>query len=139
MKYISHSASETEAIARDFAATVSPPKVICLFGDLGAGKTAFVRGFASAFGIERVASPTFTLMHRYENAGARLNHYDLYRLSDPDELLDIGFEEEIETGISLIEWPDSFMDCMPGDRIDIKISRGAGDSDRLIEIEEAGK
>ena len=64
-----------------------------------------------------------------------INHYDLYRLNDYDELLDIGFEEQIESGISLIEWPDAFMDELPEDKTVIKISRtGNGDDERLIEV-----
>ncbi len=137
MKYISHSAEETEEIARKIAKGITAPRVICLFGDLGAGKTAFTRGFAAAFGIERgVSSPTFTLMHRYEGS-ERINHYDLYRLSDIDELLDIGFEEDAENGISLIEWPDEFMELMPADRLCITLSRTENDTDeRIIEVEE---
>ncbi len=136
MKYVSNSVSETENIARSLAEKVTPPYVVCLFGGLGAGKTAFVRGFASAFGIERVTSPTFSIMHRYEGR-ERLNHYDLYRLSEPEELWDIGFDEEIESGISLIEWPDAFLEFMPDDRINVRISRGDGENTRIIEIEGA--
>ncbi len=134
MKYISNSTKETENFAFEFAKTVTPPRVICLRGDLGAGKTAFTRGFAKAFGIDRgVSSPTFTLMHRYEG-GVRLNHYDLYRLTDFEELLDIGFEEDTAYGISLIEWPDSFMAYMPADAVIIDISRGKNDNQRIIEV-----
>ena len=134
MSFISHSTEETEKFAFELAANVVPPKVICLAGELGAGKTAFTRGFARAFGIEKgVSSPTFTLMHRYDGT-ISVKHYDLYRLSDPDELLDIGFEEEIESGISLIEWADNFMDLMPPDRLIVRIARGEGDDERIIEV-----
>ncbi len=136
LKYISHSVQDTEEFARELAAKITPPRVICLSGDLGAGKTAFVRGFARAFGVDKgVSSPTFTLMHRYDGS-LSLKHYDLYRLSDFEELLDIGFEEETESGISLIEWPDGFMDLMPPDRMVITITRGDGDEDRIIEVNE---
>lgn len=135
MKYISHSAGETEKFAYDFAKSISSPHVICLVGDLGAGKTAFTRGFARFFGIEKgVSSPTFTIMQQYIGRET-INHYDLYRLSSFDELYDIGFEEQIENGISLIEWPDEFMDLLPENKTVIKISRTDGDLDeRLIEI-----
>lgn len=137
MKYISHSTEETESIAAEIADAITPPRVIFLKGDLGAGKTAFTRGFARAFGIDGgVSSPTFTLMHRYDGS-AVINHYDLYRLTDFDELLDIGFEEAIENGISLIEWPDDFMEFMPPDRIVIEISRTGGSTDeRIIEVKQ---
>ncbi len=135
MEFISHSPEETERFAFQLAAEVSAPKVICLTGDLGAGKTAFTRGFARYFGIEKgVSSPTFIIMHRYTGTEV-INHYDLYRLNDYDELLDIGFEEQIESGISLIEWPDSFMEYLPEDKIIIKITR-LSDSDRRIVVED---
>ena len=133
MEFISHSVNETENFAYELAAKISAPKVICLTGDLGAGKTAFTRGFARYFGIEKgVSSPTFIIMHRYEGREV-INHYDLYRLSDFDELLDIGFEEQIESGISIIEWPDNFMEFLPDDKIVVRITR-LGDNERLIVI-----
>ena len=135
MEFISHSPEETEQFAYELAAKVSSPQVICLTGDLGAGKTAFTRGFARYFGIEKgVSSPTFIIMHRYTGTEV-INHYDLYRLNDYDELLDVGFEEQIENGISLIEWPDSFMEYLPENKIVIKITR-LGDSDRRIVVED---
>lgn len=135
MEFISHSPEETEKFAYDLAGKITPPRVICLTGDLGAGKTAFTRGFARYFGIEKgVSSPTFIIMHRY--AGSEIiNHYDLYRIADFDELLDIGFEEQIESGISIIEWPDNFMEYLPEDKIVIKITR-ISDSERLISMED---
>lgn len=137
MKYTSTSPEETEKIAFKIASSLTPPRVLCLKGDLGAGKTAFTRGFAKAFGIEKgVSSPTFTLMHRYDGS-VTVNHYDLYRLTDFEELLDIGFEEEIEKGFSLIEWADEFMDFMPDDRIIISITKTDGnENERIIEVWE---
>ncbi len=133
MEFISHSVNETENFAYELAAKITAPKVICLTGDLGAGKTAFTRGFARYFGIEKgVSSPTFIIMHRYEGSEV-INHYDLYRLSDFDELLDIGFEEQIESGISIIEWPDNFMEYLPEDKIVVRITR-LGDNERKIEL-----
>lgn len=135
MEFISRSPEETEQFAYELASKVSAPQVICLTGDLGAGKTAFTRGFARYFGIEKgVSSPTFIIMHRYTGAEV-INHYDLYRLNDYDELLDIGFEEQIESGISLIEWPDNFMEYLPDDKIVIKITR-LGENERQISLED---
>ena len=135
MEFISHSPEETEQFAYELASKVSAPQVICLTGDLGAGKTAFTRGFARYFGIKKgVSSPTFIIMHRYTGAEV-INHYDLYRLNDYDELLDIGFEEQIESGISLIEWPDNFMEYLPDDKIVIKIIR-LGENERQISLED---
>lgn len=135
MEFISRSPEETENFAFNLASKITAPRVICLTGDLGAGKTAFTRGFARYFGIEKgVSSPTFIIMHRYTGAEV-INHYDLYRLNDYDELLDIGFEEQIESGISLIEWPDNFMEYLPDDKIVIKITR-LGENERQISLED---
>lgn len=136
ISFISHSPEETENFAYELANKITSPRLICLKGDLGAGKTAFTRGFARFFGIKQgVSSPTFTIMHRYDGTES-INHYDLYRINDYDELVDIGFEEQIENGISLIEWPDAFEEYFPADRIIINISRtGNGDDERIIEVE----
>ena len=135
INFISRSTQETEEFAFEFAKKIVPPRVICLKGDLGAGKTAFSRGFARYFGVKSsVSSPTFIIMHRYDGT-VTINHYDLYRINDYEELVDIGFEEQIEHGISLIEWPDAFEDELPGDRITINISRtGNSDDERLIRV-----
>lgn len=136
MKFLSHSPQETELFAQSIAKKVAPPAIICLIGDLGAGKTAFTRGFARFFGVESgVSSPTFTIMHQY-NGTQTINHYDLYRINDYDELLDIGFDEQIESGINILEWPDAFMSCLPEDKICIRISRtGENENERLFEVE----
>ena len=136
MEFLSHSTAETEEFAFNLAKKVTPPHIICLTGDLGAGKTAFTRGFARFFGVEKgVSSPTFTILQQYLGTVV-INHYDLYRLSDFDELCDIGFEEQIEQGISIIEWPDSFMEYLPEEKTVITISRtGKGPDERLIKVE----
>lgn len=135
ISFISHSPKETEDFAFELAKKVTSPRLICLKGDLGAGKTAFTRGFARFYGIQKgVSSPTFTIMHRYDGAEC-INHYDLYRINDYDELADIGFEEQIENGISLIEWPDAYEEYFPADRVTICISRsGNSEDERLIEV-----
>ena len=135
MEFLSHCPADTEKFAYDFAQNISSPHIICLIGDLGAGKTAFTRGFARFFGVEKgVCSPTFIIMHRYTGRVV-INHYDLYRINDYEELIDIGFEEQIESGISLIEWPDAFMDYLPENKTVIKISRTQrGGDERLIEV-----
>lgn len=137
LEYLSHSAEETERIAYDLAAEITPPCVICLFGDLGAGKTAFTRGFARRFGISAgVCSPTFVILHCYEGS-VRINHFDLYRIESGEELEDIGFEEQLASGISLIEWADAFTDYLPDERINITITRLEDDENsRRIVIED---
>lgn len=135
MKYISKNVEETENFAYELAKHVAPPRVICLIGNLGAGKTAFTRGFSRYFGIEKgIASPTFTILLRYSGS-VEINHYDLYRAEDYDELCDIGFEDQIDEGISLIEWPDKFMDYLPEDKITVRIDYTENENEREITVE----
>ena len=136
MIFISHSTEETESYAYSLAEHITAPRVICLIGNLGAGKTAFTRGFARFFGVEKgVASPTFTILMKYTGNGVEINHYDLYRAEDYDELCDIGFEDQIEEGISLIEWPDSFMEYLPEDKVVVRIEYTNNQDERQITVE----
>lgn len=135
MKTITKSVEETENFAYSLASKISSPRVICLIGDLGAGKTAFTRGFSRFFGIDKgVASPTFTILMKYRGT-EEINHYDLYRAEDYDELCDIGFEDQIEEGISLIEWPDKFMDFLPSDKVVVRINYTENEGEREISVE----
>ena len=105
---ITHSESETAAVGRELAATLSAGDVVLLYGDLGAGKTAFVKGLAEGLGVagDEVSSPTFTIMQEYRGGRLTLFHVDLYRLDDPRELDDLGLEEIGEAGVLAIEWAE---------------------------------
>lgn len=98
---------ETCAVAADFSKLLNPGDVIALHGDLGAGKTAFVQALGAALGITRpMTSPTFVISLEYQTERFKLVHMDLYRLSGPDDLLDIGYAEAIESGaVVCVEWP----------------------------------
>ena len=103
--YISNSEHETELIGQRFAEGLPGGTVVAMYGDLGAGKTAFVRGMARGMGLDcRVSSPTFTIVNEY--LGEReLIHFDMYRLSDADELFDIGWEDYLSRGaVCAVEW-----------------------------------
>ena len=133
--FLSHSTQETEAFAANFAKGLTPPKTICLSGDLGAGKTAFTRGLAKGLGsTDMVSSPTFTIMHQYDGKYP-LYHFDLYRIQEEDELYDIGFEEFLAEGIAVIEWPDRFRALLPEDAIQITLTYGTDENERIIEVE----
>lgn len=124
-EHLTRSEAETAGIASDLAATLSPGDVLLLSGNLGAGKTAFVRGLAAGLGIdpEEVSSPTFTLVHEYRGGRFTLYHVDLYRLEKAatDEL---GLEE-LHRGVLAIEWPDRLTHALPGARhISIEILEG---------------
>ena len=115
---ITRSEEETADAAREMAATLRAGVVILLSGNLGAGKTAFVRGLATGLGIdpEDVSSPTFTLVHEYRGGRLRLYHADLYRL-DNVASEDLGLEEMgVSDGVLAIEWPDRLAHSLPGAR-----------------------
>ena len=124
-QYIYNSPEATAELATKLAAVIKPGTIICLEGDLGAGKTLFVQNLAKALGIEEnVTSPTFNLMNTYEGKMV-MYHFDLYRLEQEYELEDIGFYDYISDGDGLvvIEWADKFCDCLPDDYILLDIQR----------------
>ena len=134
--FVSHSPEETEAFAAELALRLTAPKTVCLYGDLGAGKTAFTRGLVRGMGsVDTVSSPTFTIMHQYDGRSP-VYHFDLYRLEEEDELFDIGFEEFLSQGIAVIEWPDKFRHLMPPDAVTVTLSYGESENERIIEVKE---
>jgi tRNA threonylcarbamoyladenosine biosynthesis protein TsaE len=129
------SESETSAIGRDLARSLSAGAVVLLSGDLGAGKTAFVRGLAEGLGIDpgAVSSPTFTLIQEYRGGRLPLHHVDLYRLQ-PIEVDDLGLEElTLEGGVTAIEWPDRLPRAFT-EAVRVRIDHGDGDT-RSIQID----
>lgn len=137
MEYVSNSPAETEDLGAALAERLKPGTVVAFSGDLGAGKTAFVRGMARGLGIsERVTSPTFTIVNEYEGGRLPLFHFDMYRLGSSDELFDIGWEDYlVRGGVCAVEWSENVSDAMEGDCIRVDIRRGTHDSQRLITIE----
>ena len=137
MEYVSNSPAETEDLGAALAERLKPRTVVAFSGDLGAGKTAFVRGMARGLGIsERVTSPTFTIVNEYEGGRLPLFHFDMYRLGSSDELFDIGWEDYlVRGGVCAVEWSENVSDAMEGDCIRVDIRRGAHDNQRLITIE----
>jgi tRNA threonylcarbamoyladenosine biosynthesis protein TsaE len=116
MTRITRSEEETVAVAREFASTLRAGDVVLLSGNLGAGKTAFVRGLAEGLGIdpEDVSSPTFTIVHEYRGGRLALYHADLYRL-ERTATEDIGLEEMgVKDGVLAIEWPERLAHALPG-------------------------
>ena len=131
----------TLRLADDIAAIARPGDVVALYGDLGMGKSAFARAVVRRLANEpdlEVPSPTFTLLQSYDTARFPVHHFDLYRLADPDELIEIGFSEAIGEGLSLIEWPDRAGDELPAARLDIVISDGDGFYGRRFSLEARG-
>ena len=138
-EYITKNEHETELVGEGFAAGLPKGAVVAMYGDLGAGKTAFVRGMARGMGLDcRVSSPTFTIVNEY--LGEReLIHFDMYRLADADELFDIGWEDYLSRGaVCAVEWSENVQDAFFGDEYVVRIEK-LGDSERKITIEEGGK
>jgi tRNA threonylcarbamoyladenosine biosynthesis protein TsaE len=129
-----HSESETAAIGRDLARTLAAGAVVLLSGDLGAGKTAFVRGMAEGLGIDpaEVSSPTFTLIQEYRGGRLVLHHVDLYRLQSI-EVDDLGLDEiTLDEGVTAVEWPDRLPRPFEN-AVHVRIDQGAED-ERTITI-----
>ena len=139
MEYCSNSVAETEELGAQLAARLRPGDVVAYTGDLGAGKTAFTRGIARGLGIpERVTSPTFTIVNEYEGGRLPLFHFDLYRLGDPEELFDIGWEDYLQRGgVCAVEWSENVAGALEDEPIRVDIRRGAHDGQRVISIRNA--
>ena len=136
-EHISRSEQETERLGERLAASLPAGAVVAMYGDLGAGKTAFVRGMARGMGLDcRVSSPTFTIVNEY--LGEReLIHFDMYRLSGAEELFDIGWEDYLARGaVCAVEWSENVQDAFFGDEIRVTIEKRS-DSERRITIEGA--
>jgi tRNA threonylcarbamoyladenosine biosynthesis protein TsaE len=114
----------TEALGRRLAAILRPGDVVCLSGDLGAGKTTLARGAIAAWTgvVEEAPSPTYTLVQTYAGAGGELWHVDLYRLSRPDDAWELGLEDAFANAVCLIEWPERLAGQLPRDRLDVTLT-----------------
>ena len=135
MKIISRSERETENAGAELAKKLAPGAVVALFGDLGAGKTAFVRGMCRGLGIDfPVSSPTFTVVNEYPGK-IPLFHFDMYRLASSDELFDIGWEDYLERGgVCAVEWSENVRDAFEPGTITVTIVR-LGETEREISME----
>ncbi len=131
----SSSEAETERIGENLARALPDGSVVALYGDLGAGKTAFVRGMARGMGIEaRVSSPTFTIVNEYAGGGRELLHFDMYRLGGAEELFDIGWDDYLARGaVCAVEWSENVEDAFDGSEVRVTL-RKLSDTLREIEI-----
>jgi len=124
----------TQRLAAALAEVAAPGDLLCLWGELGAGKTAFAKGFGRGLGVATtVNSPSFVLMAEYEGR-IPLFHLDLYRLADASDAWSGGLLDERQaTGVTVVEWPDRFGVALPASRLDVRID-GTGDAPRRIQI-----
>ena len=141
MELISNSPAETEEAGETLARRLTPGAVVAFTGDLGAGKTAFIRGLARGLGVEeRVTSPTFTIVNEYLGGRVPLFHFDLYRLGSAEELYDIGWEDYLARGgVCAVEWSEHMGDALEPEAIRVDIRRGENDNQRRITIQEGGE
>lgn len=125
MIYESNSTQETFAFAKQLAEHACAGEVYCLHGDLGVGKTVFSQGFAAGLGIaEPITSPTFTIVQEYDDGRVPFYHMDVYRISDVEEMYEVGFEDMVGgDAICLIEWAELITDILPEDRCEVTIAK----------------
>ena len=137
--YNSFSTEQTEEIAKSFAKSLNAtePHFIAMYGDLGVGKTAFVRGLASVLApSSRVKSPTYTVVNEYNGENIPLYHFDVYRIEDEDDLYSVGFFEYLQKGISVVEWSENIEGSIPKNAYRVTIKRGQNpENERIIIIE----
>lgn len=132
----SHSSNETENFGSQLAKSLNPGDVVALFGDLGAGKTAFTRGLAKGIGFDgEVSSPTFALVHEYPG-NIPIYHFDMYRITTWDDLYSTGFFDYLDMGgILVIEWSENIENCLPDCTIRVSITKNDNENERIITLQ----
>ena len=138
----STSEQQTREAARSMASSLQRGDVVALYGELGAGKTQFVKGLCDGFHVrDAVTSPTFVILNRYSGVDGRnkeifLFHFDLYRVQSAEEIYDLGYEEFLfGNGICVVEWAERLGTLLPSRRYDVKIAFGEGADERRISID----
>jgi len=141
MQIISHGVAETLSIGRRIAKNLKAADIVCLFGQLGAGKTVLTKGIALGLGIKKnaIVSPSFVLIREYDQVKPPLYHFDLYRLKKPQDLLSLGYEEYLyDDAVSVIEWADRLKFLLPKEFLKIDLSIKT-ESQRLLRLEAFGR
>ena len=125
MEFKVYSVDNTTELGIRLGKLLKAGDIICLTGDLGTGKTHITKGIAKGLGIDdTITSPTFTIVNEYESGRLKLNHFDVYRVSDPDEISAIGFDDYIfSDAVSIIEWANYIEEILPNDLLHIKIEK----------------
>jgi len=128
----------TRAVAAALGELLVAGDLVLLVGDLGAGKTAFAQGLARGLGVdEPVTSPTFTIVQEYQGR-LRLAHVDVYRLDRIQDLYDVGFDELVDDGVTVVEWGDLVEQVVPAEHLVVRIEPGPADNDRVLELSYHG-
>ena len=134
MQLTTNSPAETHALAEALGRMLAPGDVVCLSGELGAGKTTFAQGLGAGLEVEEpVVSPTFALVHEYRGR-VPVWHLDTYRIRSPDELIDLSWQDLLAgRGVVIVEWPERIAAALPEERLDVRLTHGPGDT-RHIEL-----
>ena len=129
---------ETESLGRWLIHALPVPSFVALYGDLGVGKTALVRGMGAEAGTSEVRSPTFTIVHEYETQ-PKLIHFDAYRLDSAEELFAIGFDDYLsQDAVIVLEWAERVLEALPKERLELRLI-GSGDDPREIHLTAYGE
>jgi tRNA threonylcarbamoyladenosine biosynthesis protein TsaE len=135
--HVTKNEDETMRLGEEFSRYLSAGDIVALFGDLGSGKTRFIKGICRGLGAgNHVSSPTFTIVHEYTDGKLPVYHFDFYRIRSLREIGDLGFEEYAESGgICLIEWAENAEAVLPAERYEVHIERGENETQRIIRID----
>ncbi|WP_194189422.1 tRNA (adenosine(37)-N6)-threonylcarbamoyltransferase complex ATPase subunit type 1 TsaE [Clostridium chrysemydis] len=143
MEFEVRNIEETTALGEALGKILKPSDIVCLTGELGTGKTHITKGIAKGLGIdEPITSPTFTIVNEYDTGRLKLYHFDVYRVSDPDEIYAIGFDDYIfSDGVSIIEWANYIEEILPSEYLHIYIQKDLekGEDYRKITITPYGE
>ena len=140
-KFVTKSAAETAEVAYNLGIKILSGAVIAFTGDLGAGKTTFIKGLARGLGyLGEVSSPTFAIVHEYVGGRLPLYHFDMYRVDGWESLYSTGFFDYMETeSVLVVEWSENIENALPDDLITVDIKRGNDDNERIITISSRGE
>lgn len=143
MQFLVKDVEETTELGFSIGKLLNSGDIVCLTGDLGTGKTHITKGIAKGLGIDdHITSPTFTIVNEYDSGRLKLYHFDVYRVSDPDEIYAIGFDDYIfSNGVSIIEWANYIEEILPSDYLHILIEKDLsnGEDYRKITITPYGE
>lgn len=136
MRFVTHAPSETEALGERLGERLTDGRVVAMFGGMGMGKTAFVRGLARGLGFEgEVSSPTFAIVHEYLGGRLPLYHFDMYRVESWGDLASCGFFDYLDLGgVLAVEWSEHIERALPEDALRVEFHRAAAMEDRAIDL-----
>lgn len=133
--YICRDLAATEGAAQELAASLKGDETVAFFGDLGAGKTTFIRALCKALGVEEeVTSPTFAMVHEYHSGPFPIYHFDMYRVDGEESLFSTGYYDYLDHGLMLIEWSENIESLLPPDAIRLYLTYGEQEGERRIKV-----